>query len=706
MNLRQSRIGQAVWAAALVTSGLAPGCAYAGPAPAAQTPSAATPSLQGSFNAATELADSGQCDKALPLFAALAVDPRVKPGSLPAAAIAVRRGRCLLRADTEAQGLALILSGLPTLEAAGASFADEVAITQLVMGQIAFRNYDRDTAVGWYTRAIAAASDRGTRLQSMMRLAQAHLFDGDGAAITVVDKALAEITGTSRDDKQARANFLAVRGRALMNLGRDKEAADDLRRALALSGGLTNTISLSDAALRADLAQAMLLIGDRDKAREYLAYTGAGRISDSPFATASFMGVPRCTDEPGLRPEDSAVVEFAIGDDGEVVSAQTVYSRGSFAAATAFAREVRDWAWKPEELAKLPVFYRRLTRVELHCSTARDGAGGVLTPLLDRFTAWAEPIAELGAADKQAPIILGDAVPPSEANSAQVFRKVAVKRLHALGAERAASGDKRTAGAALGLAAIYGQAAMGGGPLQDNAKATALLGEADPQGADRGIAAAIAALRAIAALDLRDIKKSSLKVDKKLAEARLRAALTDPLIAADPLAQNTVRAFLGTFWQEGATVPDQVALLREVADDTRLEEGHPLRQIALLRLASLAAAAKQYQEAQALFTRTGLTEQQCALIGDIPRLKSTGSDSSDYPQEAQRMGFEGWVKVEYDIDAAGRTANQRALIAYPPFVFVDAAKNLMRGVRYDPTYRPSGQLACSATKNTIKFSIP
>jgi len=67
------------------------------------------------------------------------------------------------------------------------------------------------------------------------------------------------------------------------------------------------------------------------------------------------------------------------------------------------------------------------------------------------------------------------------------------------------------------------------------------------------------------------------------------------------------------------------------------------------------------------------------------------------------MGFEGWVKVEYDIDAAGHTANQRALIAYPPFVFVDAARNIARGVRYDPTYRPSGQLACSATSETVRF---
>jgi len=675
----------------------APGCGIA----AEVAPAPAKPSLQDLFNTASETAESGHCDKAIPMFEALLVDPRVKPGSLPAAAISVRHGRCLLERGDEETGTVLILAGLPKLEVSGEGFADEIASTNTLLGQAAFRRFDYDAAVTWFTRA-AAAKDRNLRLRAMMRLAQVKLFDGDGAALQIIGKAITELGDKTPQEKDTHANFLAVRGRALMNMGRNKEAAADLRRALSLSGGLTLKTTLSDVALRGDLAQAMLLLGQRDEARKYLAYTGAGRIEESPFNSATFMGVPSCTGEPGLRPEDSAVVEFAIGDDGQVSVAQTVYSRGTFAAATAFAHAVRDWTWKPESIAKLPAFYRNLTRVELHCSNASGEVGHVTTPLYNRITSWAAPIAGLGETEMQTPFVPGEAAPSSDANSVRIPRKTVVERLRARGAERAAAGDKRAAGAALALAALFDPIRTDRS-RQDMAQAIVLIGEADPRRTDPGSAAAIASLRAFEAMDISTNSSLSGRKGLQQIETVLRPVLDEPLIAADALAQDTLRTYFATRRRVGELGPEQTALLRAVADDSRLEEGHPLRQIALLRLASVAAVAKQYQEAQALFTRTGLTEQQCSLIGDVPKLKASGATSSDFPDEALYMGFEGWVKVEYDIDAAGHTANQRALIAYPPFVFVDAARNIARGVRYDPTYRPSGQLACSATSETVRF---
>ncbi len=686
--------------ASLLAGLMTPGWAVA-------APDVSAPSLQEAFNAATEAVDGGHCDAAIPMFEKLAVDARVKPGSLPAAAIAVRHGRCLLRSGANAAAEDMIRTGLPTLEKAGAGFADEVATTNLLMGETAYRRYDRDAAIFWFTKA-ASAPERDDRLRAMVRLAQATMFDGDGAALGVIDKALAEIGEKTSADKDSRANLLSVRGRVLMNLGRDKEAAVDLRRALSLSGGLTNIkVSLNDVAMRSDLAQAMLLVGDRDKAREFLAYTGAGRIEESPFAFATFMGVPSCTGEPGLRPEDSAVVEFSIGDDGQVSSAQTVYSRGTFSAATVFARAVRDWTWRPEKIAKLPAFYRRLTRVELHCSNADVGAPGLLSPLYSRFATWAIALAGITANEVQEPGETDGAVSAVADSTLRVERKVVVAKLRAQGAARAAEGDKLAAGAAFGLAGIYDRSNTGRA-REDLAQAFALIRSADPGRTNPATTPALAALRMFALLgpSADPAKTMSDESKRNAVEARLMPSLDDPLIAADALAQDSLRVFLAIQRQVGAIGPEQIALLRAVAEDTRLEDGHPLRQIALLRLASVAAAAKQYQEAQALFARTGLSEQQCALLGDIPRLKSDGADSGDYPKEALFMGFEGWVQLEYDIDAAGRTANQRALIAYPPFVFVDAAKGLIRGVRYDPTYRPSGKLACSATSQTVSFVIP
>jgi len=695
------------YAAALL---LAPAYAASAEVPPAPAPAAAAaPTLQVLFNTATETAASGHCDAAIPLFAALAVDPRVKAGSLPAAAIAVRHGRCLMETGAEQQGAALVLTGLPLLEASGEGFAEEVSNITMMLGMAAFRRFDHDAAVTWFTRA-AASTDRAMRLQALVRLAQATQFDGDGAALLVIDKAMAELTDKTPDEKGSHANLLALRGRVLMNLGRDKEAAADLRRALDLSGGLTLKASLSDVALRSDLAQAMLLIGKRDEARKYLAYTGAGRIEESPFASATYMGVPGCTGEPGLRPEDSAVVEFAIGTDGQVAGVQTVYSRGTFAAARAFAEEVRDWTWSPASIAKLPPFYRNLIRVELHCSTASGEVGGVLTPLRKAFNRWAGPLAWNGIAGGPSPAAIGEDGERGDAAPVSIARKQVVETLRAAGKRHLAAGETRAAGAAFGLAGMYDKAADGRS-LADLTQAIALVTAADPQRSDPATGPALAALR-VFQLGNATVAAVGIKVGRsrdawaKAMEAGLMPGLDDPLITADALALGTLKVSIATLRRAGTMGPDKAALLRAVADDSRLEEGHPLRQIALLRLASVAAAAKQYQEAQALFTKTGLTEQQCALIGDIPRLKSDGATSSDYPLEALRMGFEGWVKVEYDIDAGGRTANQRALIAYPPFVFVDAAKGIARAVRYDPTYRPSGTLACSATSETVRFINP
>lgn len=66
-------------------------------------------------------------------------------------------------------------------------------------------------------------------------------------------------------------------------------------------------------------------------------------------------------------------------------------------------------------------------------------------------------------------------------------------------------------------------------------------------------------------------------------------------------------------------------------------------------------------------------------------------------------GFEGWVKFETDVGADGRTLNQRAVIAYPPFVFRESALKIARTMRFNKTYRPSGDAACSAFQGTFRF---
>jgi len=99
-------------------SGLGAGCTADKPPPAA-----GQSSLQDDFNKASEAEQADNCAVALPIFARLAGDPRVKPGSLAAGAVAVWRGNCLIATGQIEDGVTSIQAGLPILEKAGADFA-------------------------------------------------------------------------------------------------------------------------------------------------------------------------------------------------------------------------------------------------------------------------------------------------------------------------------------------------------------------------------------------------------------------------------------------------------------------------------------------------------------------------------------------------------------------------------------------------------
>ena len=659
------------------------------PAPAhPQTPGAsvasARPGLQELFNTASQAEQDGDCAKALPLFDNLAQDARVKPGSLAAGAIAVRRGHCLMNAGRLDEGEASIEAGLPIMRNAGPNFLGDVAIAERMLGDVALYRNEHDTALAYYQALLASAT--GTdRLFPLQRLATVTAFDGGNQPLAYAEEALRIEMAVPKPDKKVLANIHDLHGRILMNQGQFKPAYAELKQALDLSGGLSYAkVSQADVALRGDVAQAALLNGDRGAARNYLSFTGEGRIAESPFASAVAMEAPECGTETGLKPEDVAIVDFSIADDGSVVGAQTVYSRGNYAVAKAFAQSVRNWFWRPEDIARLPPFYRTLTRVEMRCSTRGGDVPGVETPLRRRFLEWAEKY-----------VSLPFAAAPRESSGLMQLRETAdaaIKR-----------GDAQTAGAALGTWAILN-------PRDGTAEVDAF---------DRAIvmgqqaAIPIEALNALRVMRLpRKLRADRLKSEHHRAYPSLSdtasflpvadgADLADDALAADTLLLFALPPRPGRSERDAA-----LALAKRVADDGRLSEHHPLRQAALLWLANQSAEAGNLAEAQSYFQRTGLNEQQCALIGVTPALRNSGASSNDYPREALSMGFEGWVRLEFDINANGTTARARPLIAYPPFIFADAATGMAKDMRYQTSYRPAGGEACSAQNQVIRFIIP
>ena len=257
---------------------------------------------------------------------------------------------------------------------------------RLALGRIAIRRLDYAAAAEEFKRALKLTSGNA-RVIPLLYLARVTTFDKSPESLAYADEALALTNADKTAEKDQIASTYTIHARVLMNQGRFQDAYSDLKYALKLQGGLSLRISLTDAVTRADLALAAMLVKKPDEARNYLAYTGAGRMANSPFATAANMETPYCGGEDGLKKDDVAVVEFSLNDDGSVGTVAPIYATAGRHAALEFAQAVSRWSWTAENAKAIPLFYRLSTRVEMRCSTSAERPS-VLGPLIEKYLDW------------------------------------------------------------------------------------------------------------------------------------------------------------------------------------------------------------------------------------------------------------------------------------------------------------------------------
>ncbi|WP_158442037.1 energy transducer TonB [Novosphingobium sp. B-7] len=653
------------------------------PATIASAQPAPSNSLQQRFDAATAAYDKNDCAAALPLLDALATDPHVKPGSLPAAMIMAHRGACQVRTGQADTGEPLLVAGLAAMRPHATEVALDVADAENVLGTVAASRWDHDGALAHFDAALALQRDQA-RGGTLQRIALLTAFDGDNRAIDAANEGLRLEMAKPKPAKTMLAQWHMLLGRTLLNRGQIKAAKAELDTALDLSGGLRDQISAFDSGLRQDLAQAALLTKRTEDARRYMAYSGAGHAGGTNFGSAATMEAPDCGAETGLTPDDMAVVQLVISQSGDVLASETVYSVGNYAKASAFARAAANWRWKPEDAAKMPTFFRATARVELRC-TRGDGGLAPNAPARDAILAWAH----------QAGLTL-----PAEKDAWSSWLKTA-------------ESARQSGNAAAELAA---RAILGDIDLRPEADELASIDRGLALAQDASLPLSVPPSVRNAARVLLVWDRATILKRRKLpssAPARddvefpvLQALAAEPAIAADPLARNTSLLLALPRRRSGSGKAAASAILQRVASDSGLPDHHPLRQFALLQLANDAADKGRLDEAQRLFAETGLNQEQCALIGPKPALQAINDSFTAFPEEAAQWGFEGWVHSEYDILADGRTAGVRALASYPPFVFDQAAEKMLAGARYQASYRPQNGAACSANRETIRFALP
>jgi tetratricopeptide (TPR) repeat protein len=640
------------------------------PEPAA-LPSPETMNAQQLFNAATDAVNAGRCTEALPLADALLARPAITGNSRILATVKLRRSQCLVSSGRFEEAKADIDSALKAIPGDDLVLAGDIAEAHLSLGKMYFLGFDFESATVEFERANALLRP-GERRRTLEWLAMATMFEpGDRS----IDYAARLLTLANQMPEKVRkrmsANARTVHARALMNHGHAAAAYSELKEALAEQGGLTMQVHLGDVVTRSDLALAALLNGDRRSAKEYMAYTGAGRFEKGPLESAQQMSPPLCGGTADLKPDDMAIIQFTIDDEGGVKNVTPVYASRTGPVAAEFARAVTGWSWKPQDAKNISAFFRTAMRVELRCSN----------------TAWHPDVTDI--LKKELSAFLAD------------------KHLES------PSGISGTPPPASTIQALVAQQSIDGHELESVplmlsiATSTELTQDERLGWFDRARAVLAKAGAPLAALTYIDVRRSlwesGYKRDYKKQRAYLRTLLARADIAADHGVADTLRLLIAEAHYGSPPPADAEGLLTSVAEDTALAEHDPLRTGAWLRLATLQSESGNLAAARASYTQSGLSAQECSLVDATPVLRRSVGGSFDFPMDALYWGFEGWVVAEFDIKPDGTTTSQRAVVAYPPLIFSESTIEGLKRVRYTQTYRPEGGLGCGGKQYKLNF---
>ena len=641
--------------------------------------------LQDQYNAAQAAFDAGRMAEARAGFAALLPSLDANPRSTATAAVVrARLGAAMLAVGDADGALPLLRRAASALPAGGGDWQSAT----LDIGRASEIGLDYDAAVPAYRAVLAAdAQPDGNRLSATVGLVRVLTFSQPAEARVLADAALTLAgTMTTKRVNDSIAELQTLRGRIELNDGKPLEARKWFNKALASAGGIGTRVNIADVRIRGDLALASYQTGDKEAARKYLAYTGAGSLPSQGFEFGADMPLPGCAPTGPLAREDMAIIEFTLEEDGSVNNVTPIYAtrRGI---EMVFARAVRGWSWRPAAAKALPAFWRHGIRMELRCAVGGPqdhswGPGSAVQSWLAEHAP--EPLpATLRGDAVTLPVLVAEL-----ARREAAFGTTSPQTLPVL----IAIGSNGSAGSSAVLSAAENGvrvAAANDAPLdlilffrlrQVVAQGAAAADKSDPHGRRRydptpGLEALMASLDT----EGRGQTRGAALVAAYVAQQAVYAQRKDKAVAA-------YRRILA---MPTAAMPD----------------GDPLRQVARLQLASFEASASRVDEARSLLAATGLSPDQCAAFPVTPMVEGGGAHSSDFPEEAMQWHFEGNVRVAYDIDAAGRTVGVRTVTAVPPLVFDESTEALARRTRYQPIFRDGAAIGCADMQRRLRYRI-
>lgn len=638
----------------------------------------ANDSVQNAFDAANAALDAKDWTTALERY--VLVESRLMKGKRNARSLGtvrLRKGVALYWLRRDQDSAAAIQQGLETLPQDDPVMRQEIAQGLQMLGRIAVRAFDYPAAIAHFAKAVSYTTGDGEHASALLELARYAIWADRAVAAKTLDEIGAIIRRTPSANKSWLGLLHQYRGRLLLNQGRIREARSAYDDSIHSYGGLySGKIDMLDSSVRSDAAIAALRDGDEEAARRYLVYAGAAMQSGLGFERGRDMDPPDCGGPLNLQPEDVAVIELAIGELGEVISAEPVFFSGSVEKAHAYAKAVGNWSWSADELKKVGPFFRQQSRIELRCTRAfsRPSPELALTPALD---AWLEKMEGVSLPDFPESRALANHAMMAELKRREIAHGPDSPKLLALLYKLAND-------------PITGQ--YEAGEFAARGRAIARSAKAPPK-----------ARLLFEITHLSKMRPATALLASQAREAELVALRSDPEIRADNAASATLLLWIYDYLPANRRRDEGIPLLRSIVDDKGLDEKEPVRAGALVRLANLSFASGQVEEARSFFDRSGLTGQQCALVNVQPKQTGGLIADRDYPNDAIRWGMGGWTTIEFDIRADGTPENVRPVIAFPPFVFGKSTVEQFWGFRYEPTYRPAGWTGCGSRRQHVTY---
>jgi outer membrane biosynthesis protein TonB len=533
--------------------------------------------------------------------------------------------------------------------------------------------FDYRAATDYYRQALAlaeAAGDKATVVDTDIGLAYALMTIDPAAVATTLDGLLGDASLKTVIKPDVIAVLQDLRARAALNAGDLGTAKTWAERAVTRSGGLTTRVSGAQIAMRNDAGIIASLRKDDDDAHQYLAYTGAGHLKDMGWITHYKGDLPVCDDFADIKPADTVIIQFAIADDGHVDGALPIYASRTGHLGEAFARAVSKWRWNPEELTKADAFWRSTLVLQLRCQT-RPSPEGLGRPINDAIVEWLKSKGIDSSSDQ-----LEGYVAPNDTRLALD----GVVALPALFARCCGGHDAEAQLTRIQQILDANQAPPAAYAMLTSMRASASTAHEETVHSQQQ-ARATAFARVVPAFEARysgDMSTAWLQLEWALA---LEGA--------------------GDFQHAGPLLKAVLAMPVAV-----LPEDAPIRRVALLHNAITARNPSDAEEAQAQLTQAGLSADSCSLFDTRPIPTSVAIASSQFPAEAIRWGFEGYVDEAYDIGADGRVSNIRTVFAYPPFVFAKSTEDAVRSFRYLPPKIGDKVAGCAGETQSVHYAIP